>query len=167
MTLAHRPSVGVRSVIALLGFGIVVSNAMLLLSDRAPGLLRTLFGDLAQRITDRLDANGTAEAALDARDIGNDSIVHFGLWAVATIVIGLAVWSWAGLAVAALTVAASSLALEVAQGRYSSSRAVEASDAAFNLLGVAAGVTVVSVLYLAVDAAGRVIGLARRSGSQD
>ncbi len=52
-------------------------------------------------------------------------------------------------------VAAVSLFLEMAQGRYSTSRAVEASDAAFNLLGVAAGAIGAAVVYLAIEAGGR------------
>jgi hypothetical protein len=129
----------------------------LLLSDRAPRILRSLFGDLVRRITERLDADGRAGAALGARDIGGDSIVHFGLWAVAMLVVGLAVWSWAGLIVASITVAGTSLVLEVAQGRYSSSRAVEATDAAFNLLGVAVGAGVAAAVYVTVDGLGRLV----------
>jgi hypothetical protein len=155
MTLQHRPGLGVRSALALLAFGIVVANATLLLSDRAPGILHSLFGDLVRRITERLDADGRAGAALGARDIGGDSVVHFGLWAVAMLVVGLAVWSWGGLVVASITVAATSLVLEVAQGRYSSSRAVEATDAAFNLLGVAVGAGAAAAVYVTIDGLGR------------
>ena len=157
MSLRHRPGLGVRSAVALAGIGVVVINAVLLLSDRAPRILRAVFGDGVRRITDRLDAGGRGNAAIAARDIGGDSIVHFGLWAVATLVIGLAVWSWIGLVATSLAVAATSLMLEVAQGRYSSSRAVEASDAAFNLLGVVAGATVAAVLYLCVEGVGRLV----------
>lgn len=155
MNLRHRPGLGVRSAVSLAGIGIVLINAVLLLSDRAPRILRSVFGDGVRRITDRLDAGGRGNAAITARDIGDDSIVHFGLWAVAMFVIGLAVWSWIGLATASLAVAATSLMLEVAQGRYSSSRAVEVSDAAFNFLGVAAGATVAACLYMLVEGVGR------------
>lgn len=155
MSLTHRPPVGLRVVIALVGCGAVIANATLLLSDRAPLILRTLFGDSVRRITERLDADGRAESALGARDIGNDSIVHFGLWAVAALIVGLAVWSWLGLATSSIAVAAISLFLEVAQGRYSSSRAVEASDAAFNLLGVTAGAVGAALAYVVMEATGR------------
>ena len=141
--------------IALVGCGVLLANAALLLSDRAPGVLRTLFGDSVGRITERLDAGGRAESALEAGDIGSDSIVHFGLWATAALILGLAVWSWFGLATTSVMVAAVSLFLEMAQGRYSTSRAVEASDAAFNLLGVAAGAIGAAVAYLVVEAGGR------------
>ena len=155
MILQHRPSLAVRSMVALIAFGIVMANAALLLSDQAPGILRSLFGDLARRITERLDEDGRAGAALGARDIGGDSIIHFSLWAVAMLVVGLAVWSWAGLIIASVTVAMTSLILEAAQGRYSSSRAVEATDAAFNLLGVAVGAGVADAVYVVVEGLGR------------
>ena len=155
MNLLHRPPIGVRAFVALIGLGAVLSNAALLLSDRAPRVLRTVFGDSVRRITERLDASGRAGSALDARDIGSDSIVHFGLWAVATVIVGLAVWSWFGLASTVVVIAATSLFLEVAQGRYSSTRRVEASDAAFNLLGVMAGATAAAAVYLVVEAVGR------------
>ena len=155
MTLRHRPGRGVRGAIALFALGIVVANAMVLLSDRAPRVLRSIFGDFVRRITERLDAGGSAEAALGARDIGGDSIVHFGLWAVAMLVVGLAIWSWAGLIVASFSVAATSLVVEVAQGRYSSSRAVEATDAAFNLLGVTVGAGAAATVYVTVEGLGR------------
>ena len=155
MSLAPRPPAGLRATIALAGLAIVVANAALLLSDRAPGILRALFGDSVRRITERLDTEGRAGSALDARDIGNDSVVHFGLWGVAALIVGLAVWSWIGLAVSSTTIAAASVFIEVAQGRYSTSRAVEASDAAFNLLGVAAGTIGAATIYIVIEAAGR------------
>ncbi len=156
MRLRHRPGLGLRAVTALLGVAVVAANAAVLLSDRAPGVLRALFGDTARDISARLDA-GSAGSQIRAHDIGDDSIVHFGLWMVAMVVVGLAVWSWAGLILAAITVAATSLAIEVAQGRYSSTRAVEASDAAFNLLGVGAGAVAAAVVYLAVELLGRLV----------
>lgn len=155
MILQHRPSLVIRGMIALIAFGIVMTNAALLLSDQAPGVLRSLFGDLARRITERLDEDGRAGAALGTRDIGGDSIIHFSMWAIAMLVIGLAVWSWARLAIASVTVAATSLIIEAAQGRYSSSRVVEATDAAFNLLGVAVGAGTAAAVYIVVEGLGR------------
>jgi len=157
VNLRHRPPLVLRLAVALTGFGIVLANAALLLSDRAPGALRVLFGSSVRRITARLDADGSTESGLDARGIGSDSIVHFGLWAVAALVVGLAVWSWIGLACSSATVAGASLVLEVAQGRYSSTRAVEVSDAAFNLLGVAAGSIAAGAIYMAIEGCGRLL----------
>jgi uncharacterized membrane protein len=136
----------------------------LLLSDRAPTVLRVLFGDFARQLSNRLDSDGQASNALEARSVGNDSLVHLGLWAVATILIGIAVWSWIGLAMSALAVSAASLITEVAQGRYSSTRAVESKDAMFNLLGVGTGTVAVALLYLGYGAvAGFAAGHRRRT----
>lgn len=157
MRLLHRPPTALRALVALVGFAAVAANAALLLSDRAPGMLRTLFGDFARQLSQRLDAGGRADAALAARDVGSDSIVHFGLWATAAVIFGLAVWSWFGLAIAAATIGAISLVVEVGQGRYSSSRAVERSDALFNLLGVCAGVVAVAVVYVLGESLGRLV----------
>lgn len=148
----HRAPIALRGVVALLALGAVLSNVALLLSDRAPGLLRLLFGDFARRLSKRLDTGGRAGDALGARNVGNDSLVHFGLWAVATILIGIAVWSWIGLATSALAISASSLVIEIAQGRYSDTRSVEAKDAFFNLMGIASGTVAVAVLYLGYSA---------------
>jgi hypothetical protein len=135
----YRAPIGLRAFVAILALGAVLSNVALLLSDRAPAVLRVLFGDFARRLSNRLDSDGQAGNALEARNVGNDSLVHFGLWAVATILIGIAVWSWIGLATSALAISAGSLLTEVAQGHYSSTRAVESTDALFNLLGVGTG----------------------------
>jgi len=157
MNLHHRPPILLRAAIGLFGCGIVLANAALLLSDRAPRALRVIFGDSVRRITARLDADGSTESRLDARGIGSDSIVHFGLWAVAALIAGLAVWSWIGLASTSIVVAGASMLLEVAQGRYSSTRAVEVSDAVFNLLGVAAGALTAACLFTIVEVIGQAI----------
>lgn len=155
VNLSHRPPTPLRAFVALIGLAAIGTNAALLLSDRAPRLLRSLFGDTVVRLTERLDAGGRSDAVLAARDIGGDSIVHFGLWATATVIIGVAIWTWWGLIVAAGSIGALSLLIEVGQGRYSSSRAVERSDALFNLLGVASGCVLVAAIYTVGEATGR------------
>ena len=60
------------------------------------------------------------------------------MWALAVGLVGLAVWSWIGLLIGAVAVFAGSIVVEAAQGRYSDTRAVEASDVRANLTGVAA-----------------------------
>jgi hypothetical protein len=160
----YRAPIGLRAFVAILALGVVLSNVALLLSDRAPTVLRVLFGDFARQLSNRLDSDGQASNALEARSVGNDSLVHLGLWAVATILIGIAVWSWIGLAMSALAVSAASLITEVAQGRYSSTRAVESKDAMFNLLGVGTGTVAVALLYLGYGAvAGFAAGHRRRT----
>lgn len=150
--MKYRAPIALRAFVAIIALGVVLSNVALLLSDRAPNVLRVLFGDFARRLSNRLDSDGQASNALEARNVGNDSLVHFGLWTVATILVGIAVWSWIGLATSSLAISAVSVFTEVAQGRYSSTRAVESKDALFNLLGVATGTAAVALLYLGYSA---------------
>jgi hypothetical protein len=160
----HRAPVGLRAFVAIIALGMVLFNVALLLSDRAPKALRMLFGDFAGQLSNRLDSSGQASNALEARNVGSDSLVHLGLWAATTILIGIAVWSWIGLAMSAIVVSGGSLLTEIAQGRYSSTRAVESKDAMFNLLGVAMGTAAVALLYLGYGAVtGRAAVRDRRS----
>ena len=53
-----------------------------------------------------------------------------------------------GLAVGAIAVAAGSVLIEFAQGRYSTSRNVEARDIGANMVGVACGVAAVAACYV-------------------
>ena len=62
--------------------------------------------------------------------------MHIGIWAVAVILVGLAVWSWRGLALSALVVFASSIAIELGQGPFSDTRSVESDDVLANAVGV-------------------------------
>jgi hypothetical protein len=149
----HRPPWPLRALIALLGVAALLFNALLMLSDRAPGALRRVGGDFARRLFERIDASDrAAELLADPRRPESDALVHFAVWAVAVVLVGWAVWTWIGLVIGAVAVFAASLIVEAAQGRYSDTRAVEASDVRANLAGVAAGVVVVAASYLAYSA---------------
>ncbi|MFT4866743.1 MAG: hypothetical protein ACI8RE_002942 [Ilumatobacter sp.] len=50
---------------------------MLLLSNRAPLVLRVMVGDFARQLSNRLDSDGQASGALNSWNVGNDSVVHF------------------------------------------------------------------------------------------
>lgn len=147
-----RPSLGVRVAVALLGVLLVMVNVTLMLSDRAPRVLQTVAGPVVDRIVARLDSDGAATAALGARNVGSDSIVHFGLWGVAMLVIGLAIWSWIAILPAAGLLFVASIAVELAQGRYSN-RHVEFRDVEFNGLGIAAGTVLAMTCYVLGSAA--------------
>lgn len=123
-------------------------NVALMLSDRAPGLTRRLFGDFAARLSNRLDAAERLDGLTDGSTVGSDAIVHIGVWAVATVLVGYAVWRWSSLIIAAAMVFAASVFVEVAQGRYSSTRAVEMSDVTANGIGVLLGTAAAGVTYL-------------------
>jgi len=155
----HRPPVALRVVAALLGIAMLAFNAALMISDRAPSVLRRVFGDSARRLFERIDAGDRVSAITsDPRVPQSDALVHIAVWAVAIGLVGIAVWSWAGLVIGGATVLACSLVVEALQGRLSDTRAVEASDAAANALGVAVGATVVAGCYVMWSTAASVFG---------
>ena len=159
---AHRPPLGLRVVIGLLAFGAALFNVGLMLSDRAPSVMKRIFGDFAVRLSDRLNGSERLGTLADGRTPENDQIVHIGVWAVAMVLVGLAVWRWASLVIAAVVVFAASIFIEVGQGRYSSTRAVERSDVLANGMGVALGVVAAAGCYLAWSAAAGTIAAIRR-----
>ena len=69
----------------------------------------------------------------------SDFDVHVAIWAVAALLVGLAMWSWLSLFVVSGCLFAGSVALELAQAGYSRSRTVELSDLAGNAVGVLSG----------------------------
>lgn len=158
-----RPPVVLRVFAALTGFGASLVAVALLLSDRAPGIVETAFGDRARRLWERIDASERAQFVTEGELPQTDFIVHVAIWTVLAALVGLAVWSWRGLVVAAVVVAAASGLLELAQGRYATTRVVEMRDMAANLLGVGLGVVLAALCYVvwsAFAALGR--SLARR-----
>lgn len=166
-TAAHgrpvrRPPAGVRAVVGVLALGSALFNVALMLSDRAPSLSKRLFGDFAIRLSNRLDAPRRVVGVTDGRTPESDAIVHVGVWAVATVLVGLAVWRWWGLVVAAITVFAFSVFVEVGQGRYSATRAVEMKDVLANGFGVAGGTVACIGCYLAWSAVASVLSAIRR-----
>lgn len=59
-------------------------NVALMLSDRAPGFLRRTFADTAGRIA----ADRLPESA---------AVTRIAVWATATVLMGLTIWTWRGL----------------------------------------------------------------------
>ncbi|MGA9277376.1 hypothetical protein [Ilumatobacter sp.] len=150
-----RPPLAIRLSIGLIGACALAFNVVLMISDRAPRVTREIFGDFAQRLSDRLDASTTVDTG---RLPGNDAIVHIGVWAFAALLVALTLWRWWGLLVTATAVFAASIVVEIGQGRYSSSRAVESSDVTANAVGVMVGTVVAAgcmLLWSAVSAAVR------------
>ncbi len=143
--------------------GAGVFNLALMLSDRAPGLSERIFGDFAVRLSDRLNRSDRIGSLTEGSDPGNDVIVHVGVWGLAMMLVGLALWRWSSLIIAALAVFAASLFIEIGQGRYTSSRAVELSDVAANGVGVALGSLAAAGCYVVWSTlAGIASGLRRR-----
>ncbi len=150
-TRTHRAPVGVRIFIGMIAVAALLFNVALMISDRAPGITRRLFGGFAQRLADRLD-----RTAIDASDVpGNDAIVHIGVWSIAALLVALTVWRWAALVPVAVAVFAVSVIVEFGQGRYSSSRAVEVSDVMANAVGVGVGIAAAATCMLCWSAVSR------------
>jgi hypothetical protein len=162
---AHRPPAALRAFAALLGVAALLFNAALMLSDRAPGALRTIGGDFVRRLSERIDTDGRAAQVLnDPRLPESDTIVHVAVWAVAVTLVGWALWSWIGLLAGAVAVFAASLVVEAAQGRLTDTRAVEASDVSANLTGVVLGVVFVALCYLLYSALAHLFASSRTRG---
>ena len=153
-----RPFRGLRVLAPLLSLGGLAANTLILLSDRAPGLLR--------RVARRIDmevgrAAGAAGVDVPGSGVGvpqSDFDVHVVIWGVAALLVGLAAWSWLSLFMASSTVLASSVVLEMAQGAYSRTRSVQFSDIVGNTLGVMVGTGVVAAFSLAWMAGARLFG---------
>ena len=141
----HRPPVGLRVVVGVLGVLTMISTVALMLSDRAPRALSDLFGDAAERLSARIDASARLPSTEGLPE--SDFLVHVGLWALVALLVGWTVWSWRGLLLGSLAVLAGSMLVEAAQDSYSDTRAVEASDVAGNAVGVGVGAAAVAVCY--------------------
>lgn len=87
--------------------------------------------------------------------------MHVVLWAVVTGLAGLTIWTWRGLLVAAALLAAVGIGLELAQGRFATTRNVEASDALANLIGIGVGVALAGLCYLVWSAGTAVLRTSR------
>ena len=151
----HRPPLVLRVLVALVGVAALMFNAMLMLSDRAPGALQRIGGDAVRRLFERIDLGGRgADVLNDPRLPEDDAVVHVAVWAIVAVLVGWALWSWIGLAVGAIAVFAGSIVIEALQGSLSTSREVEASDVMANLAGVVLGSAVAAACYLAYSALG-------------
>lgn len=143
-----RPFRGLRPVALFLSVAAVAANAAILLSDRAPGVL--------YRLSVRVDAGVNRAAGAAGVDIPGGSVhvprsdfdVHVLIWGIAALVVGLASWSWFTLLFGSSAVFASSVAIELAQAGYSSTRRVQFVDAVANAVGVAIGTCVVVAFVL-------------------
>ena len=133
-----RLPIALRWLSGVMGVLVLAVNTLILLSDRAPGLFR--------RLSARLDASSLQPVSAQVQPGGRlpetDFMIHVALWALATVLVALAMGSVWSKAVAAGTVLAYSAALEVAQGVFTSNRSPQRADMVGNALGVAAGLAV-------------------------
>lgn len=157
--LMSRPPIGLRALFGVLGLAVVLFNIALMLSDRAPGFLRRVFGDAVVRLSERIDATARIPAGQLPE---SDAVVHIAVWAAAMLLVGLTIWTWRGLLIASLAVLTTSAGVEIAQGVYSSSRAVERTDAIANTIGVVLGTLLAASAYL-LWSIGAALGRSSRS----
>ena len=144
-----RPPLPIRLLVGVVGVGAMLATVALLLSDRAPGVLRAVFGERARDLWERIDASDRVDLPPGSELPPTDFLVHVAIWAVVACLVGLAIWTWRGLMVGAVVLAASSALLELAQGRFAETRAVEVRDAVGNLWGIGLGVLVAAACYVA------------------
>src|SRR5205085_176541 len=113
----------VRPAMALASVGTAMVGAMVLMSDRAPGLL--------ERISRRIDA-GSSRAAQVASQTRpqSDFEIHIVLWAVITVVVGLTMWSNRSVLASAIVVLMASVVAERAQEALTISREMQLGDVA-------------------------------------
>ncbi len=157
-----RPPTTGRLFIGLIGVAAMLTTAALLLSDRAPGILRSVFGDRARRLWARIDTGNRVDVASGTGVTQADFMVHVALWTVVTVLAGFAIWTWRGLFIAVGVLAAASVGLELAQGRYATTRNVQATDALANLVGIGAGATVAGICYLSWSGVATLVRSSRR-----
>ena len=144
-----RPFRGWRVVPLLLSLAALAVNVVVLLSDRAPGIL--------SRLSSRIDAGVQRAAGAAGVDVPGGSVrvpqsdfdVHVAIWAVAALLVGLAMWSWASLVMGSAAVLVASIGLELAQQAYTRSRTVQFEDIMGNTLGVVTGTCAVVAFTLA------------------
>lgn len=150
----RRPSPLVRAGIGVAALLMLAFNAALMTADRAPRLIKFVLGDIVRALSDRIDAGGRVDVR-DARPLAGDATVHIGLWFAVVVLVALTIWSWRGLAATAVGVFLVSVAVELGQGRYSTTRSVERSDVFFNGVGVALGVLAAAAIFTLWDRAAR------------
>lgn len=131
-----RPFARWRAATALLSLGALLATAVLLLSDRAPGLLR--------RLSTRIDfgSSRAAQVASRARP-QSDFEVHVSVWAVVALLVGLTMWSNRSVLASAVTVFVGSVLAEWGQQVVTSTRNLQVPDIVANGFGTLAGLGLV------------------------
>ena len=139
-----RPFARWRPAAALLSLGALLISAVLLMSDRAPGLL--------SRVSARIDAGSSRAARLAAGTRPqSDFEIHIIVWAVIALLVGLTMWSNRSLVASAIVVLLASVIAERAQAALTTTRELQLSDLVGNTLGVLAGVGLVTCLAALMD----------------
>jgi hypothetical protein len=149
-----RPFTLWRALFSTVAALVLAGNTLLMLSDRAPGILN--------RLSARLEGSERAPARLVTGTPVPESpaTVHIAAWALAMVAVGMAMWSWRSLLVGGLALFAFSAVLEPAQELFTDTREMQMGDVASNALGIAAGAVVVMAVW-----SGLRWGLRNRTGA--
>ncbi len=136
-----RPFARWRPAMALVAVGTAMVGALVLMSDRAPGLL--------ERLSRRIDAGSSRVASVASQTRPqSDFEIHIVLWAVITVVVGLTMWSNRSVLASAIVVLMASVVAERAQEALTASREMQLSDIVGNTVGVLAGLGLVTGLAI-------------------
>lgn len=157
----RRPPAAIRAIVGLVGLTALTVAGMLLLSDRAPGILLSTFGERAERLWERIDRAGAPTALGERAASQPDFVIHVAIWATVTALAVLTVWSWRATVLVAGAVVAVSVLIELGQGVWSTTREVQRDDIAGNAVGVVAGVVVAATVMLAWSGVAAVLGRPR------
>ena len=129
---------------ALIAAGTALVSALVLMSDRAPGLL--------ERLSSRIDAGSSRAADLASQTRPqSDFEIHIVVWAVITVVVGLTMWSNRSVLASAIVVLMASVVAERAQEALTISREMQLGDVVGNTIGVLAGLGLVTGLAILMD----------------
>lgn len=140
---------GWRFLPILLALGAFAANGVILLSDRAPGFLSRVSRRIDTGVSRAAGATGIDVPGGDLHVPRSDFDVHVVIWAVAALLVGLAMWSWASLLLGNGLVFVGSVGLELAQSAFTTSRTVQLHDLLGNALGVFTGTCAVAVYAVA------------------
>lgn len=150
-----RPPLTLRLLFGLTSIAATLTAVALMLSDRAPGTVEAVFGDRARRLWVRVDASPRVGLPSTSELPSTDVVIHVAVWAVIAGLVGLTLWTWRGLVVSAGVLTVASGLLELAQGRYATTRSVEISDAVANLMGIGVGLAAAGACFLIWSAVAR------------
>jgi len=124
---------------------LAVPTVLLMLSDRAPGVLR--------RLSDRLErVDARPGDVVRAAGIPDPAFaVHVGVWGLAGIVVVLLSWSWRSLAAGLVAALTASALVEVAQELLTDQRAAQWRDLLANAIGLSLGAAVGLAVWVVVE----------------
>lgn len=143
-----RPFARWRLLVSLLALAGLAAVAFLLLWEDGPRFVGGL-SDEARAQLDRAPPGTRRNVRRAVARSGveeSDTWAHIGLWASATVLVGLATWSWRSLVVAVVLLVGASTGLELVQDQVAPTRIYERSDLVANGLGIALGLAVVLVV---------------------